>query len=255
MDMPLARFVKDGYSVVDTVAPEALAELRRAVLVAAGDILNEQPSDADRFFNRFHERGLTGAALNDFRMAVIKRFNESCNYADLVFAAFRPALMELVGPDIVVQKSANLVISCPHDEGVGPLHQDAPANSPFEVVVWLPMVDCSRTKSMLVYDKSETEIMAAAVTREPEEFERLDLDAPGGTYVPVKYGQALLFWTWLYHRTPINVEDETRWSFNIRFKNLFSPYGAKGLLDYFRIQHLSPVAALAFEQEARDTKP
>ncbi|HVJ52111.1 MAG TPA: sporadic carbohydrate cluster 2OG-Fe(II) oxygenase [Aliidongia sp.] len=252
--MPLPGFVDHGYSVVDAVDQEALAGLRRALLAAAGEILGELPADADFFFNGFHERGLGGAALNDFRMAVIKRFNENCNFADLVFAAFRPALMELVGPDIVVQKSANLVISCPHDEGVGPLHQDAPANSPFEVVVWAPMVDCSGTKSMLVYDKAETEIMAAAVARDPAAFEQLDIEAPGGTYVPVNYGQALMFWTWLYHRTPINIGTETRWSFNIRFKNLFSPYGAKGLLDYFRILHLSPIAALAFDEEARRSK-
>ena len=45
----------------------------------------------------------------------------------------------------------------------------------------------------------------------------------------------------LVHTIPVNVEPETR-SLNTRYKNIYTPYGTKGMLDYFVPLALSPLA-------------
>ena len=248
--MPLSSFAERGYAVVPAVDRVALDAVRSALAETTRELLGDQGNDTEALFNQFHERGIGGAELNDLRVAIIQAFNSRCDAGRLVFEAFRPYITALCGADVVVQRSANIVISQPHDDGVGPLHQDSPANSPFEIVVWLPMVDCFGSKSMLTWDRPETEAMVSTVRADPTTFEALDVGATGGNYVTVKYGEALIFWTSLFHRTPINTEAETRWSFNIRYKNLFSPYGAKGLLDYFRLLEASPLTTLALDEAA-----
>ena len=42
----------------------------------------------------------------------------------------------------------------------------------------------------------------------------------------------------------INETKKTRWSLNIRFKNLFTPFGERNLLDYFEILKTSPITNL-----------
>ena len=43
----------------------------------------------------------------------------------------------------------------------------------------------------------------------------------------IKFGQAVVFWSCLLHSVPENIENETRWTFNLRLKNAFTPYGKK----------------------------
>ena len=50
----------------------------------------------------------------------------------------------------------------------------------------------------------------------------------------IKYGQALIFFSGLFHGSEINKEKETRFSLNTRYKNLFSPTGLKNQLQFFK---------------------
>jgi sporadic carbohydrate cluster 2OG-Fe(II) oxygenase len=45
-------------------------------------------------------------------------------------------------------------------------------------------------------------------------------------WINIKYGEAIIFSPNCLHGNIINSEETTRWSFNIRYKNLFSPYAA-----------------------------
>ena len=60
----------------------------------------------------------------------------------------------------------------------------------------------------------------------------------------VKFGEALIFWTNNFHYIPVNQEKKTRWSLNLRYKNLFTQYGTKNLLDYYDILKISPITKL-----------
>ena len=52
-------------------------------------------------------------------------------------------------------------------------------------------------------------------------------------WVNIKKGYALIFNQSLPHGNVINLESETRWSLNCRFKSLFSPYGDKKISEFF----------------------
>ena len=52
-------------------------------------------------------------------------------------------------------------------------------------------------------------------------------------WINIKYGQVMIFNQSLPHGNVTNLENETRWSINCRFKSLFSPYGDKKLGEFF----------------------
>jgi sporadic carbohydrate cluster 2OG-Fe(II) oxygenase len=49
----------------------------------------------------------------------------------------------------------------------------------------------------------------------------------------VKYGEVVIFDQSLPHGNRVNEEDETRWSMNCRFKEVFTPYGDKKIGEFF----------------------
>ena len=73
-------------------------------------------------------------------------------------------------------------------------------------------------------------------------------------WINIKYGQVLIFNQNLPHGNIVNEEKETRWSFNCRFKSLFSPYGDKKLGEFFEIQNLKPASQLALNYQLPNFK-
>jgi len=65
----------------------------------------------------------------------------------------------------------------------------------------------------------------------------------------VKYGEILIFNQALPHGNVKNLENETRWSLNCRFKSIFSPYNDKKLGEYFEAITLRKVSQIAMQYE------
>ena len=104
---------------------------------------------------------------------------------------------------------------------------------------------CSKSMCMTMIDKKyhdEANKLFDNLNRNSEtkfqKFSKLK-----GSNFPVKFGEALIFSTDNFHYIPINETNKTRWSLNIRFKNLFTPYGERNLLDYFEILKTSPITS------------
>ena len=66
-------------------------------------------------------------------------------------------------------------------------------------------------------------------------------------WINIKRGQFLLFTHTILHGNRTNNETSTRWSFNVRFKSLFSPYAGKGLGDYFQPLRIKPVTRIGMQ--------
>mgnify|MGYP001604443862 FL=1 len=156
----------------------------------------------------------------------------------LLFDAF-PRIAELVGADVVQQKGCNLVIAMPGDTDHVPTHRDAPLNSNFEVVCWVPLVDCYGTKSMKILDRAGTH-NALELLKEQGYGAYEQYAIENGHVLDLKFGSACLFWAGLVHTVEVNTTNETRWSLNHRYKNLWAPYGEKGS-GYFEPLRLSPL--------------
>ena len=66
--------------------------------------------------------------------------------------------LKILGEDIAVQKSLNVVIHQPRNLDFSPIQGDGPENSPYEIVLWLPLTDCyKKTKSIYLLNKTLTE--------------------------------------------------------------------------------------------------
>lgn len=248
--MDSGKFESVGYDIVPAGDMKRLSGLREQIYRKAKELTGEGSDDPEEFLNNFHQHEIRGPALNGVRMKLIQHCTEKLDVAQTVYEAFEDSLLRLVGPDIVVQKTVNLVIQQPGDPDVVPTHRDAPLNSPFEVVVWLPLVRIYGTKGMYVLDREKT-TMSLNMLRDTNKGypAQENFAVQEGTVLDMPFGHALMFWPGLVHSVGVNVEQETRWALNIRFKSLFAPTGAKGQSEFFETLRLSPLARIAFEYE------
>ena len=65
----------------------------------------------------------------------------------------------LCGNELVMQRKVNLSIQLSNDDSsLLPLHSDVWSGcSPFEVVLWIPMVDCKKTSSMYILSRNDND--------------------------------------------------------------------------------------------------
>ena len=63
-------------------------------------------------------------------------------------------VVDIVGTEIAMQNEISLSIQLPNDNSsLLPLHSDTwSGNSPFEVVLWVPLVNCYSSKSMFILE-------------------------------------------------------------------------------------------------------
>ena len=247
----LGEFARRGYAIVPASDPAVLDALRGEVAGRARRLVADRGEPLERFFNGFADYGLEGAALNAFRLALVAELGQ-LDVARKLFAAFRSPLAALVGPDVAAQKTVNLVVQQPGDSDQVPVHRDAPSNSHFEVILWVPLVDVYGTKSMFLCDR-ERSAEGLALLQGGAPFAAFEAHVERhGVDLAIPYGSALLFAAGLAHGCKINAEPDTRWSLNLRYKNLFSPYGAKGLAEFFDVLELSPLSRVGFGFERQE---
>src|SRR5581483_5214546 len=159
------------------------------------------------------------------------------------------ALHEIVGNELVMQRNINLSIQIPNDDSsLLPVHCDTwSGDSPYEVVLWVPFVDCSGTKSMFFCDKEMSE--KTNIRQYKNSAELYKAVEPNCTFMDCKYGEALIFTQNIMHGNVVNTTDETRWSLNCRFKGLFSPYADKKLGEFFEPIEIRPATKFGLEYE------
>ncbi len=121
--------------------------------------------------------------------------------------------------------------------------------------MWVPLVDCYKSKSMFILPPGPTQVLhdrfAEYKGRSNEDiYQDIKRDLK---WVEVKYGQALLFNQNLPHGNRVNMEKETRWSMNCRFKSVFSPYSDKKLGEFFEPITIRPATRIGMHYRYPDT--
>jgi len=244
-DAPFDEFEERGYCIVPATRPESLAALRLHIRDTAHRLIGEPVGDVEDDLNGLHRHIASADHAARFRLDLTRAMIENHDVGAEVFNAFSDHLTQLVGNDVLSQRVPNVVFQPPGDPHPTQLHRDAPANSPYEVVVWLPLVDCYATKSMYVLDRQATAEALDTFRRDPDDEQafREVLNARS-VQLSVPYGSALLFWSALFHGSVVNEESESRLSLNTRFKSLFSPLGMKDPFRYFSILRTTPLTRL-----------
>lgn len=230
-------FLKDGYVIAPLARRESLEEIRRAVVHQAAALLGcGLPSDDQDFLDRIHER-VPIDKLNAFRMGVISHLAQLKGFRETIYHLGKEHLNALVGNELAMQRACNLSIQMPGDaSSLLPLHSDVwSGNSPYEVVFWLPLVNCFGSKTMYVLPRPKSD----EIGRDFKSFSQLSAEQlfkkiePDVRWVEVPFGHAVFFAHSILHGNRINSESTTRWTFNVRFKGLLTPYGGKDLGESF----------------------
>ena len=137
----------------------------------------------------------------------------------------------------MMQKNINLSIQLPNDDSsLLPIHSDVwSGDSAFEINLWVPLVNCYKTKSMYILRQNKNNIFLKKIKKLKFKSSQqiFNLAKKYISWIKIDYGNYLLFNQVLPHGNVINKEKETRWSMNCRFKSFFSPYEDKKIGEFF----------------------
>ena len=243
------RYLKDGYIIVDIQNIRSLDWIRNFYLKFIKNYFNQDYSNKD-ILNNFHKL-IKINDLNNFRLSLIQEVNKDKNFRKEYYNVASPFLNEIVGNELVLQNRVNLSIQLPKDKSsLLDVHADTwSGDSPFESVVWLPLVNCFKTKSMFIlpaskYKKITNLLQSSKFKNSSELFPKIKNDIK---WLKINYGQVLIFNQCLPHGNLVNEEKETRWSMNCRFKGIFTPYGDKKLGEFFEPISLKAASKFAMK--------
>jgi sporadic carbohydrate cluster 2OG-Fe(II) oxygenase len=244
------EFIDQGYIIRPVANKDALDKIQKFAV----DKLSKKGNDS---LNKTHE-SISIEELNTFRLEVIKEINEQSWLREAYYQIAKPYLDALVGNELAMQLRVNLSIQMPGDESsLLPVHADTwSGDSPYEVVVWLPLVDCYDTKSMYFLPPKAANSLSDnfklhAQGNSEQIFSAIKDDIE---WMNVSYGEVLVFNQIYPHGNVVNKENETRWSMNCRFKSLFSPYKDKKIGEFFEPITMRPVTKVAMNYKLPSVK-
>ena len=232
------EFIEQGYIIRPVADKDALDKIKKFALRKL----------SNKSLDKTHE-SVSINELNTFRLDVIRQINEQPWMREAYFQIVKPYLDVLVGNELAMQLRVNLSIQMPGDEGsLLPVHADTwSGDSPYEVVVWLPLVDCYDTKSMYFLPPEAANNLSNnfKLHTQGDSEQLFNTIKDDVKWMKVDYGEVLVFNQIYPHGNVVNEENETRWSMNCRFKSLFSPYKDKKIGEFFEPITMRPVTKVA----------
>jgi len=233
----MEKYLANGYLALPVENLGMLDDVRRLIAQIAAEYLNIKLDVSDEDLLNHIAEHVGPAQLNGLRLAVIERMNAEGDLRPVYYNLAKAALAMIVGNELAMQRRINLSIQMPADESsLLPVHADVwSGDSPFEVVVWLPLVKCHDTKSMFLLPPGPAARLQERFREfngksSEDVFHAIESDL---IWLDVPYGHIVLFNQNLPHGNRVNREAGTRWTMNCRFKSLFSPYADKKLGEFF----------------------
>jgi hypothetical protein len=243
------QFNRNGYYIFNINNKNKLKKIKNKILELSKKFLKKTIIKKN-FFEKTHEY-ITYNELNSYRMNIYSLLNSYKWFKESYYEMAKDELAIICGNELVMQRKINLSIQLPKDDSsLLPLHSDVWSGcSPYELVLWIPLVDCKKTNSMFILPKKINE----RSYREMKKFRSVfDLEKKTKKYAKwlnIRFGQGLIFLHSIMHGNKVNQEKSTRWSFNCRFKSVFSPYDEKSLGETFLPITLKPVSLHAMNYE------
>ncbi|MDA9956146.1 hypothetical protein N9D06_01785 [Candidatus Pelagibacter sp.] len=166
--------------------------------------------------------------INLLRVEVYKQLNQKKWFREIYFSLAKKTIQDIVGDELAMQSNVNFSFQLPNDSTSQlSIHADSlSGESMFQVVLWIPLMQVSKTSSMYVLSKDES----IKNIKNLKKFQHHGMEKIYHSckkkikFLTIKKKQFLLFSPNLLHGNVINKEKITRISMNCRFKNLFSPY-------------------------------
>jgi len=223
-----AHFLRDGFVVCNAESLEILESIRHDVTNIGTNWLKQNQVECKTFELSISHDFVNNARLNDLRLTIFNEINKIADIRQRYFWLARQSLATLVGNELSMQNKVNLSIQQPNDESsVLPMHSDIwTGDSPFQVVLWVPLTDASQSNSMFFLPPRESHEARQRVTagdfKSMDEIES-EYHAQMITMV-VPYGKVLIFDSNCLHGNVLNETKTSRWSINCRFTSLLAPF-------------------------------
>ena len=257
MEKFIKAFKKNGYAIIPSLDKNKSISIRAKLveLLCNKFNLDFPNNNHEKFLNDFHDLNIDKSDFNNIRMEIINSLSEDKDYLNHIMDSYGEYVKKLVGNDILIQKNINIMCHEPKNLRISDAHRDAPENSFYEVVLWFPFVNCFKTKSMYFVNAEESNKLMTVLEENQLDWDTFESKAKEkGKYLDVSFNSAVLFWAGLIHGSSINEESETRWTMNLRFKNIFTPPGMKDPLNFFQLYEMSPLSYLGLNAEKNGLK-
>ena len=231
------QYLRDGFVIQDVIELDSLNWIRNYYCQIIKQKLPKiKEKEEENILNNIHKY-VQASKLNKFRLDIINKINSEKNFRENYYKVSKCLTDVIVGNEIAMQMRISLSIQLPKDNSsLLPIHADTWSGvSPFETVIWLPLVDCYKTKSMYILPpkkskKIQSLLLDKKIKKSEDIFKKIKKDL---IWLDVKYGQVVIFDQSLPHGNVVNKEKETRWSMNCRFKSVFTPYADKKIGEFY----------------------
>lgn len=241
-------YLKNGYIILPVANQKAFKKIENIFRNVTKNFTANSSIKRKNFLNETHKY-INIKNLNNFRLNIIKKINKGFNLKELYYEICKPYINSIVGNELAIQKNINLSIQFPNDDSsLLDVHSDTWAgDSSFEVVAWLPLVNCFKTKSMYILSRRDTQkyskvFLNKKKNKNLDNIKMYKLIKNKIKWLNIKKGNVLIFNQNLIHGNHVNLEKDTRWSMNCRFKSIFTPYSEKAIGEYFEPITLRPAS-------------
>jgi len=245
------KFNRDNY-IIFNLNKKELNKIKKKVIIQLKKI---HKKNNEIKLENIHNL-IESSELNKYRMKIYSDLNKSKDFLRNYYLLGSKILNIICGNELVMQRKVNLSIQMPNDDSsLLPLHSDVWSGcSPFEVVLWIPLVNCKKTQSMFIMPKKLNEKYYKKMQNYNSVSEIEKKVQKKVKWLNLKYGQGLIFLHSTMHGNMVNKEKNTRWSFNCRFKSVFSPYDDKSIGETFFPITLRPASISGMEYQEPKVK-
>ena len=146
------EYLAQGYIIRPVADLKALDWMTNNFIRLVADEIDIKSTDNPQEILNYIHKNVSVSNLNKFRLKIIQGFNAIEGFREMYFRVARPYLETIVGNELSMQLRVNLSIQLPGDSSsLLSVHADTwSGDSPFEVVVWVPLVNCYGTKAMYI---------------------------------------------------------------------------------------------------------
>lgn len=248
-------FNRDGFVIFNIKEKKTLLKIKKFFEKKVSDIFKKSNIKSLKIkekdiLNNFHKH-INPGHLNDFRMQLYNSINNQNWFLEEYFRMGKKYLEVICGNELAMQRKVNLSIQLPNDDSsLLPVHSDVWSGcSAYEVVLWIPMVNVYKTKSMFILPKKINEAYYKKFNKFKDSNSLQKAIDKKVKWLNIKFGQGLIFAHQVMHGNKVNLTNETRWSFNCRFKSLMSPYDKKDMAETFFPLIVRPATRVGLEYE------
>jgi sporadic carbohydrate cluster 2OG-Fe(II) oxygenase len=214
-------FLKNGY-IKFKINKKIINFLKKKIIIFTKEITKLKSINLKKF-HEFYEI----EKLNNLRIKLYDKINYDKEFNKKIFESCFEHIELMVGSELC-NGNLNLSIQYPHDKtSLLSMHTDFfSGESIFQVNLWMPFVDVRKTNSMFIINPQKSIDLLKKI-KESKKFTMNNIfkeNKKDIKWLDVKFGEGMIFSPNCLHGNVMNVEKDTRWSINVRLKNLYSPY-------------------------------